>query len=244
MMLNVVTWNVLHRVHAVNWDEPAIGRWPVERERLDSIAWFIASLYADVDCLQEVSGDQVARLREVERGDVLATRFPRVPACRRRFESPGLRDPGEYLVTIVRGTGARLVAAATFPTDPGKGFQRVELASRVTCVCTHVTYGDARRAQLAMLVGDAGAGCMPTVVCGDFNADRDTVGAELGPAFAPAAPRPGGPRTRPASRPGDEPEDIDHVFVARGTPLDAEVLDGGGRSDHNPVRVSLQVFVS
>src|SRR5262245_42073288 len=101
----VVTWNVLHRIHAVNWDEPAIRSWPEESTRLGSIADFVSALDADAVCLQEVSGDQLAMLRDVEAGELFTLKYPRVPNYYRRFEPPQLREPAEYLVTIVRDTG-------------------------------------------------------------------------------------------------------------------------------------------
>jgi endonuclease/exonuclease/phosphatase family metal-dependent hydrolase len=235
----VVSWNVLHRIHAVNWNEPAITKWNDERSRLGSIADFIAATPADVVCLQEVSGDQLAMLRDVvDDGELFAMKYPRTPA----FKKPtaeSLRDACEYLVTIVRDSGARLVIAEAFPTDAGKGFQRVELANKTTVINTHVSFGDKRTAQLARIAIEASQAPGLAIACGDFNADRATCLADLGEDFVAAVPL-DGLHTRPRQLPSEKSQDIDHVFVRGGKPLEASVLDGETRSDHNPVRVRLR----
>ena len=235
----VVSWNVLHRIHGVNWSEPAIAQWTDERSRIGSIADFIAATPADVVCLQEVSGDQLAMLRDVEEGELFATKYPRVPAFR-KATTESLRDAAEYLVTIVRDAGARLVGAEPFPTDNGKGFQRVDLANGTTVINTHVSFGDKRTAQLARLAVEAAVAPGLAVVCGDFNADRATCAAELGDELVAAVPL-DGLHTRPRQVPSEKSQDIDHVFVRGGNALEASVLDGETRSDHNPVRVTLRV---
>lgn len=234
----VVSWNVLHRIHAVNWSEPALGHWNDERSRIGSIADFIAATSADVVCLQEVSGDQLAMLRDVEEGELFATRYPRVPAYRRPTIE-ALRDSAEYLVTIVRDQGARLVRGEAFPTDGGKGLQRVELANQTTVINAHVSFGDKRTAQLARLAIEAQQAPGLAIVCGDFNADRATCLADLGDGFAAAVPL-DGLHTRPRQLPSEKSQDIDHVFVCGGKALEASVLDGETRSDHNPVRVRVR----
>lgn len=239
MGLAVVTWNVLHRIHAVNWNDEVIRTWSDEATRIAAIADFVAGCDADVVCLQEVSGDQLAALRDAEAGQLFATPYPRVPAYHRRTEPATLVDPVEFLVIVVRETGARLVTAEAFPTDAGKGFQRVELATGVTVVNTHVSYGDKRAAQLARILDDARAARGLTILCGDFNADRATCAALLGDAFVPAIPRAPTIPTRPRTEPTDKSQDIDHVFIRDGAPIATQVLDGGGRSDHNPVRVTV-----
>jgi endonuclease/exonuclease/phosphatase family metal-dependent hydrolase len=234
----VVSWNVLHRIHAVNWGEGAISHWPDERSRIGSIADFIAATAADVVCLQEVSGDQLQMLRDVEEGEIFAMKYPRVPAFR-RATTETLRDPAEYLVTIVREEGATLVREEAFPTDGGKGFQRIELANRTTVINTHVSFGDKRAAQLARLGVEAQEAPGLVVICGDFNADRVTCAADLGEGFVASVPL-DGLHTRPRQKPSEKSEDIDHVFVRGGKALETTVLDGETRSDHNPVRVKLR----
>jgi endonuclease/exonuclease/phosphatase family metal-dependent hydrolase len=234
----VVSWNVLHRIHAVNWSEPAIANWSDERSRLGSVADFVAATKADVVCLQEVSGDQLAMLRDVEEGEIFATKYPRIPAFR-RATTESLRDPAEYLVTIVRDTGAKVVRAEAFPTDGGKGFQRVELVNGTTVINAHVSFGDKRTAQLARLAVEARQGPGLAIVCGDFNADRATCGVDLGEDFTAAVPL-DGLHTRPRQTPSEKSQDIDHVFVLGGKALETSVLDGETRSDHNPVRVKLR----
>lgn len=215
-----------------------IANWTDERSRLGSVADFIAATRADVVCLQEVSGDQLVMLRDVEEGEIFATKYPRVPSFR-RATTEALRDPAEYLVTIVRDTGARLLRAEAFPTDNGKGFQRVELANATTVINAHVSYGDKRTAQLARLAIEAQQAPGLAIVCGDLNADRATCAADLGDDFTACIPL-DGLHTRPRQTPTEKSQDIDHVFVRGGKAIEAAVLDGETRSDHNPVRVKLR----
>jgi hypothetical protein len=61
----MATWNVLHRVHAENWAEPAIEAHPDERARVEAIATRVERMLLvdrtiDAIGLQEVSGDQLA----------------------------------------------------------------------------------------------------------------------------------------------------------------------------------------
>lgn len=233
-----MSWNVLHRIHAVNWNEPSIAQWSDERARIGSVADFIAATNADVVCLQEVSGDQLATLRDVEEGELFATKYPRVPSYRKPT-TESLRDATEYLVTIVRDTGARLVRAESFPTDGGKGFQRIELADRTTVINAHVSFGDKRTAQLARIAVEGREAPGLALVCGDFNADRATCSLDLGDDFTACVPL-DGRHTRPRQSPSEKSQDIDHVFVRGGKALETSVLDGETRSDHNPVRVRLR----
>ncbi|MFN0245649.1 MAG: endonuclease/exonuclease/phosphatase family protein [Kofleriaceae bacterium] len=234
----VVSWNVLHRVHAVNWSEPAIRHWTDEESRIRSVADYLVATTADVVCLQEVSGDQLALLRDVEEGELFVTKHPRVPSFRRPT-TESLRDAGEYLVTIVRDAGARLVRGEAFPTDGGKGFQRVELANRSTVINTHVSFGDKRTAQLARLATEAHQAPGLAILCGDFNADRDTCVTDLGSGWSAAVPL-DGLHTRPRQTPSGKSQDIDHVFVHGGKALEAMVLDAEMRSDHNLLRARLR----
>jgi endonuclease/exonuclease/phosphatase family metal-dependent hydrolase len=235
--LVIASWNVLHRVHAVNWDEPVIRAWVDEQARVREIASWISTWDADVVCLQEVSGDQLAALRARLAGDVHATRYPRVPRWRGDPDST-LVDPTEYLVTLVRSGASRLVAAEAFPTDEGTGFQHVVLATGVAVVNTHVTYGDKRPAQLARLSALA-SGSAVTVICGDFNAPVSVCARELGPVVSAARVATPSLPSRPRPDPSAKSEDIDHVFVG-GATATAVVLDGAGRSDHNPVRAVIR----
>lgn len=61
--MQIVTWNVLHRIHAENWREAVPDRFPIEAERLDRISQRVAGVLREDDdavvCLQEVSGDQL-----------------------------------------------------------------------------------------------------------------------------------------------------------------------------------------
>ena len=78
--MRVATWNVLHRIHAVNWREPVVVLQPDEPARIAEITRRIVALDADVVCLQEVSGDQLAALvLALPAATILSHRYPRVP---------------------------------------------------------------------------------------------------------------------------------------------------------------------
>lgn len=234
----VVTWNVLHRVHGENWSEPTIGAHPDEAARAAGIAARIAAwLDEGVDAvgLQEVSGDLLARVREVAAGraEVLAHRYPRVPASRvEPSASAPLVDPSEHLV-IVAG-GATRLASATFDDDPGKGYLAASLPSGLVVICTHVSFGKRRRGQLARLADAARGG--RAIVLGDFNAAIDDVTLGLGAAGdLHASDLAGAGFTREPAN-GQPGKVIDHVVALGGRVEGAEILDGGGSSDHRPVR--------
>ncbi len=239
--LVVATWNVLHRIHADNWTEPAIDAHPDEAARITAIAAHVAALPVDLVCLQEVSGDQLAALRVAvpATAQMFSAVYPRVPQVRRppRTLTPGanLADPTEHLVTIVvRDVPARQVGAAAFPTDGGKGYLAVEIEDLLV-IDTHVTYGDPGIAQCGQLAVLARAHAGPSVVLGDFNADRARILAALGPDFVAIVPAAPTLPTRPTSADGSSGVEIDHVIVRDTTGRDARVVSSGGLSDHNIV---------
>jgi len=229
-VITVATWNVLHRVHAQNWGEDVARRRPDESARIAAITALLAARTEQVIALQEVSGDQLASLRDALPDRTFHTlRYPRVPKSR-RGPSP-LHDLTEYLVLLVDGPGQE-VSAESFPDDPGKGALAVRIAGTLV-VATHVS-GDRRRTrQLARLAAIASG---PTVLLGDFNTDRATVAAGLGAGFAVADLPPEALPTRPGTS-----RWIDHVVVRGVVAGDAAVEDVGGLSDHNLVRATVTV---
>lgn len=242
--LRVVTWNVLHRVHAVNWNEDPVTAFPDEGVRIAAVSETVARwLAGDVDavCLQEVSGDQLASLRQALGTDVrvLEHTVPRVPRVRGGV-APVLDDPSEHLVVATKATRARVEEAHTFDSDPGKGVLAVDLGEGLLLVDTHVSFGERRDAQLALVARIAHGATGGAIVVGDFNARADVVRAGLGgdvalsdlsgqrPTRVPTADHPAG-------------QTIDHVVVVGGGILAAAtVLDGGGLSDHQPVLAEVQ----
>ncbi|MFC8045514.1 endonuclease/exonuclease/phosphatase family protein [Nocardia sp. NPDC057353] len=226
--MRFATWNVLHRVHAENWYEEVAVRWPDEAARIAAVAERVAELDAAVIALQEVSGDQLVALRAVAGERTVHTlRYPRVPRPKR--VPTVLRERDEYLV-VLAGPESVPVFGAAFGDDPGKGALVVR-AGEFTVVATHVT-GDRRGSgQLAALADLAEGG--PAVLLGDFNADRATVAAGLGPKFAVAELPPERP-TRPRTGAGKS-QFIDHIVTRGAVAAAVRVLDGGGLSDHNPV---------
>lgn len=236
----MTTWNVLHRIHAMNWDEAPVAAFPDERVRNAAIAETVARWLVegtDVVCLQEVSGDQLARLRDAVAAEVriFEHRYPRVPRLRLGGSTKVLDDPSEHLVVLVRSLPAHLREAYTFASDPGKGFLAVDVGDDLVVVDTHVSWGPRAGAQLATLKAAALAARPAAVVTGDFNAPFDDVAAALGPHFLGTEALE--PTRLPSS--GEGGSTIDHV-LARGASLArSSVLDGGGLSDHRPVTAEL-----
>ncbi|MEU8548176.1 endonuclease/exonuclease/phosphatase family protein [Streptomyces roseoverticillatus] len=237
-MITIATWNVLHRVHAENWGEDVLKRWPDESERIAAVTDRLVGRAEQVIALQEVSGDQLAGLRlALTDRTVHALRYPRVPAPR---QGPcSLRDPGEYLVLLVDGP-SREVATESFEDDRGKGALAVEVAGTLI-VATHVS-GDQRRArQLARLAELASAPPgHAAVLLGDFNTGRATVASALGTGFAVADLPSDALPTRPHPSGSASPW-IDHVVVRGAGVSSAAVESMDGLSDHNLVRATITV---
>jgi endonuclease/exonuclease/phosphatase (EEP) superfamily protein YafD len=243
--ITIATWNVLHRVHAENWAEPAIEAYPDERARIAAIATCVERMLLvdrtiDAIGLQEVSGDQLTALRAqlADRATILAHRYRRTPRWKRASPTV-LADPAEYLVIAAREP-CDLVRGETFAHDDGKGFLAAVLAaSGAMLVDTHVTYGDPATAQLAVLATLARAHAGPCAIVGDFNASRARVLGDLGPDFTMVDLPAGSLPTRPRADTASKSMVIDHVVVHRVRGDNARVISAQGLSDHNLVLAQL-----
>ena len=238
----MTTWNVLHRVHAVNWKETPIRAFPVEQVRIDEITSRVARWLEGEDSivgLEEVSGDQLASLRRAFGADatIVEHTFPRVPSIR-GGEPLELTDPTEHLVVIVKkGVQANRLVAKTFDTDPGKGFLAVDLGG-ITFVVTHVSARERGPQQLRELSTAASSVHPRAIVVGDFNAPHEDVAAAFAPDATISALHGQRPtRIASADRAGRK---IDHVVVIGGAIVTAAVQDGDLLSDHNPVTATLR----
>ena len=227
--MKVLTWNVLHRVHAERHSEAVIEPWPTEALRVAALVKRITRALdneaVEVVLLQEVSGDVLAALRTQLPGRaVLSHVFPRVP----RQTGRTLNDATEHLV-VIAPPGTKVERAHTFASDPGKGFVVVTLPSGTRVGSTHVTWGpkgDAQLKSLAALFREFSA----LIIGGDFNCARETISKHLsGVTFA--LPPQGSLRTRP----GSEAADIDHLLGTGCRFEDVRVLDHEALSDHRPV---------
>ncbi|MTE14614.1 endonuclease/exonuclease/phosphatase family protein [Nocardia aurantiaca] len=232
-MISIATWNVLHRVHADNWDSEMAARWPEEAQRIAVVTAAVAARKEAVIGLQEVSGDQLASLREALPDRTFhVLDYPRIPTPRRVPNT--LADRTEHLVLIVRGP-SRLVLAEPHALDPGKGLVAVEIDG-ILIIVTHVTGDERRSGQFARLAEVAGDG--PAVLIGDFNVGRDDLAAGLGEGFTVTGFPPDSVPTRPRTS-GAKSQFIDHV-VAHGVPVRGlTVEDVAGVSDHNLVRAEV-----
>lgn len=233
--MKLLTWNVLHRVHAETHGEPAVGRWPDESARVRGVVDFIANALEregfEVVLLQEVSGDLLGALRARLSGwSVTDHLYPRVP----RLRTSSCRDPREHLV-VVAPPGSKRVRAHTFENDPGKGFLMVETGG-LTVITTHVSWGAKGVAQLALLSTVLCELQTPSCLGGDFNAPREVVVGAAGSEVAFALLPPGSPRTRPQA---DGGEDIDHLLARHATLAEVRVLEHHELSDHRPVAATL-----
>ncbi|MBT2387337.1 endonuclease/exonuclease/phosphatase family protein [Streptomyces sp. ISL-11] len=236
-MITVATWNVLHRTHAENWGEDTTGNWPDESERIAAVTARLAGRAEQVVALQEVSGDQLAGLRRaIPDRSVHALWYPRVP--RPRHGKCSLEDPSEYLALLVNGPAQQLAAEA-FDDDPGKGLLAVRIDGALV-VNAHVSFGQRQPRQLARLAELAATSTEPVILLGDFNSDRATVAAGLGPGFTVVDLPPGALPTRPGG-PGIPSQTIDHVVVRGGGTSGAVVEDAYGLSDHNILCVNVTV---
>lgn len=234
--MNLVTWNVLHRIHAEKWSRHVIAQFPSERARIERIAARVAGWLAegaDAVTLQEVSGDQLAALRRLG-ATVLSHRYPRVPTWLRFWSKP-LDDRSEHLVTVLAREG-RSVEALTFDSDDGKGLLAVE-TRELRLVNTHLSFGKHGTAQLRH-VGEALRRAPRGVLAGDFNTEREHLAAALGEGIELANV---GPTCAPSRRHGLG-RAIDHVAVYGGGLERVEVLGSDGLSDHHPVRASVSLL--
>lgn len=230
----VASWNVLHKVHADNWNENPSDL--PEPDRIAAIARQVEKLLARCDaiCLQEVSGDQLRALRAPH---VFDFTYPRVP--KPKHGTTPLQDLTEHLVVVSTRPG-KVVSSAAFPSDHGKGYLAVELQNGVVVVSTHITFGDRAIAQMTEVAALARARALPVAIGGDFNADAAAVTAAFGAGFVLGVPKAGSLHTRP--RPvgtSSKSQDIDHLLAWRAAIARCEVLDGGALSDHNPVQADL-----
>lgn len=240
--LRLVTWNVLHRIHAVNWGEQQASTFPEEDARLARIAALVRGWLddgVDVVCLQEVSGDQLAALRQALQplAEVLQHTYPRLPVLRHPGP-PVLRDPSEHLAVVAPIGRARRRSSGTFENDWGKGYLEVECA-RARVVSTHVSFGENGVPQLGLLGRTARAAPGPVVVAGDINAGAADFLAGLGEGFT-CADLSGQPSTR-LGQGRAATRTIDHVAVLRGAVTAAKVLDAVGLSDHAPVAATVEL---
>lgn len=240
-IVKVLTWNVLHRVHAENYGEPAVHRWPDEAERVRRVVSLVSkALRVDgfgAVLLQEVSGDVLESLRNhLPVWAVLDHPHPRMP----RQKRPGgatMRDLSEHLV-VVAPKGSTVLRAQTFAEDPGKGVLAVTMPSGWVIASTHVSWGPRSEAQLATLRELLQVSSAPVCIGGDFNTEREVLVRAFGEEVTVGTLPPGSPRTRLVED-GTGGVDIDHVLVCRAELRDLRVLEHSELSDHRPVAATV-----
>lgn len=232
--MQVLTWNVLHRVHAETHGEPVVRRWPNEERRLAAVVDYVTEALTECEAalLQEVSGDLLTALQaRFHDWAVLSHLSPRLP--RQGAPSGAISDRSEHLV-IIAPEGTQLVRSESFENDEGKGFVMGLLPRGIGVVSTHVSWGEKRGPQLAVLARVLEDAPTPMIIGGDFNAARSVVLELLGKQGSVSVLPEGAPPTRP---PGDTggAGDIDHFVVRGGRMTDVEVWPDRELSDHRPV---------
>jgi endonuclease/exonuclease/phosphatase (EEP) superfamily protein YafD len=238
--VKILTWNVLHRVHAETYADPAIAPWPLEEKRVEGVVRFVSRALKkegfSVVLLQEVSGDVLAALREaLPEWDVFDHCYPRMP--RQKMPST-LKDPREHLV-VIAPSGSTMVRAHTFESDQGKGFVMVRIPGGFVVASVHLTWGGKALPQLAVVAQVLADAQTPLVMGGDFNAGRRVVEEAAGPSVKISSlPEPNPLRTRPDAD-GTGGSDIDHLLARHATLKDARVLESEGLSDHRPVSATV-----
>ena len=227
------SWNVLHFVHGINYDEHPVDTMP-ERARIDGICGIVDDLLRDVQvlCLQEVSGDLLVQLKLAfaPRFHIMDKRSGRAPSVRKRT-SPHFGtniEHSEHLVIMVhRDMDIESVRSGAFASDAGKGFLKVAIAGGPRVVCTHLPFDKSHRAdQLAQMGLDDSAF---TIVCGDMNSTELHVPGLMRVPFASD-----GLVSRPKSR-----SNIDLVLTDGLADGPCQIADGSRFSDHNPVVVRI-----
>jgi endonuclease/exonuclease/phosphatase family metal-dependent hydrolase len=231
------------------------------RHDLPRLAQVLAAADADVICLQEVDRHFGPRSEDVDQPLLLARALDMQLAWGPAIDEPrpGGKPRGQYGNALL--SRLPILVSDVHPL-PGDGEPRSALRTMIELdgaalwvTTTHLSRKSAdRAAQVAAVAGLHTAPMETGVVAGDFNAEPDaaellTLRRRLGDAWELAGEREDRSGwkfwqhdegyTHPARSPHRR---IDQVWVTPGVAVaDAEVLDGGGASDHLPVLVDLRV---
>ena len=231
------------------------------RHDLPRLATVLAAADADVICLQEVDRHFGPRSENVDQALLLARALDMQMAWGPAVDEPrpGDKPRGEYGNALL----SRLpILVSDVHRLPGAGEPRSALRTMIELdggalwvTTTHLSRKSGDRAAQVAALTDLQTGPMETgVVVGDFNAPPDApelaaMRERFGDAWELANVRDDrvGWRfwqheeglTHPAGSPHRR---IDQVWVTQGVGVStAEVLDGGGASDHLPLLVALEV---
>jgi endonuclease/exonuclease/phosphatase family metal-dependent hydrolase len=252
--VRLVTFNTHH---GVGFDD---------RHDLPRLATVLASVDADVICLQEVDRHFGERSEDVDQALLLSRALDMQLAWGPAIDRPGAGGQGSEELRRQYGNAllSRLpVLVSDVHPLPGDGEPRSALRTLVELdggalwvTTTHLSARSTqdRAAQAAVVAGLHTEPMETGVLVGDLNADADapelavlrerfTDAWHLAGARSDQSPRwslhRDAGRTHPARRPHVR---IDQVWVAGGvTVTAAEVLDGSACSDHHPLLVDLAV---
>jgi endonuclease/exonuclease/phosphatase family metal-dependent hydrolase len=231
------------------------------RHDLPRLAQVLAAADADVICLQEVDRHFGDRSENVDQGLLLARALDMQLAWGPAVDEPrpGGRPRGEYGNAVL----SRLpILVSDVHRLPGSGEPRSALRTMIELdggalwvTVTHLSRSGGDRAAQLAAVAALHTGPMETgIVVGDFNTAPDAPElAALRERFTDAWElagerddragwrfwQEGDGNTHPARSPHRR---IDQAWVTAGVAVaSAEVLDGGGASDHLPLLVDLEV---
>jgi endonuclease/exonuclease/phosphatase family metal-dependent hydrolase len=231
------------------------------RHDLPRLAQVLAAADADVICLQEVDRHFGPRSEDVDQGLLLARALDMQLAWGPAVDEPrgAGRPRGEYGNALL--SRLPILVSDVHPL-PGAGEPRCALRTMVELdggalwvTTTHLSRkSGSRAAQVAALAALHTAPMETGVVVGDFNTTADAAElAALRTGFTDAWELAGEREDRAGWRfwqhddgnthPARSPHRrIDQVWVTEGVAVSAaQVLDGGGASDHLPLLVDLQV---
>jgi endonuclease/exonuclease/phosphatase family metal-dependent hydrolase len=235
------------------------GVGPDDRHDLPRLASLLASVDADLVCLQEVDRRFGARSDDVDQALLLSRALDMQLAWGPAIDEPGSADEGWGNALLSRLP----ILVSDVHRLPGGGEPRIALRTMVELdgaalwvTTTHLTSGPAEeRAEQVAALAALHTGDMATgLLVGDFTADPDA--AELEPlrqgfrdAWELAAERDDqvagwrfwrqGGATSPAGSPQRR---VDQVWVSPGIGVaSARVLDAAGATDHLPLVVDLLV---
>jgi len=241
--MRVMTWNVLHRVHAENYSEPTVALWPDEAARVQAVVQQVCAAVSEQGCelvlLQEASGEVVVALRRCLPGSmsVHTHQVARMPQLKVK-STTSLSDASEHVVVIAPG-GSQPLRRQTALDDAGKGLLAVQVSEGLVAISTHVSWGQKGVGQMRALQELMKTLPGVVIVGGDFNTERGEVTAHLGPDLLVTQLTADSPRTR--QNPDGQGSDIDHLVCRGAKWSDVHVVVHPGLSDHHPLFATLQL---
>jgi endonuclease/exonuclease/phosphatase family metal-dependent hydrolase len=157
MLLKVISWNVLHIIHELNYcvgTSPVLDKYKVdekaenEKNRIKDIFNIICKkLDKDVIlCLQEVPGDLYDCLTEMKEYCIYNMKYSREPKIKNTKYTNPYNNKGEYIVTVVHKDNEKLVTGQKIIQfdDPGKAAFIINIDNTLV-INSHIPFGKENR---------------------------------------------------------------------------------------------------